>query len=210
MRVAFAGTGARRPCGDPPSLGTSFGPALGFASLRGLRPFGSLRGRFAALLGGLLLAAPPAWASEDNLVLVPDPRLLVALLLLFILLVPPVNALLLRPVFRVLDDREDRIAGTRRRADKVSADADEILARYEQAVRDVRDEAERDRKQRLLAARSEAATQTAAARAAADQDSDRARREIAAALANARQSLRPHAERLAREAAARVIGRSLS
>ncbi len=196
--------------GGPPSLGTSFRPSLGFASLRGLRPCGSLRGRFAALLGVLLLAAPPAWASEGSLVLVPDPRILVLLLLLFMLLVPPVNALLLRPVFRVLDDREDRIAGTRQRADKVSADADEILARYEQAVRDVRDEAERDRKQRLLAARSETATQTAAARAAADQDSDRARREIAEALANARQSLRPHAELLAREAAARVIGRSLS
>ena len=204
MPVAFAATGARQP----------FLTSLACGSLRAgsvaLRRFAgwSLRGCLG--FGAMLLAAAPAWASEGSLVLVPDPRILVLLLLLFMLLVLPVNALLLRPVFRVLDDREDRIAGTRERADKVSAEADEILARYEQAVRDVRDEAERDRKQRLLAARSEAATQTAAARAAADQDSDRARREIAAALANARQSLRPHAERLAREAAARVIGRSLS
>ncbi len=171
-----------------------------------------MRGRsgLAAVVGGLLLAASPAGATEGNLVLVPDPRMLAALLLFFLLLVPTVNALLLRPVLRVLDDREGRIAGTRQRAEKVSADAEEILARYEQAVRDVRDEAERDRKQRLLAARSETAAQTATARAAAEQEIDRARREIAEALANARQSLPPHAERLAREAAARVIGRSLS
>lgn len=162
-----------------------------------------------ALLAGALLASP-AWASEGNLVLVPDPRMLGALLLLFVALVAPVNAMLLRPLLRVLDDREGRIAGTRQRADKVSADAEEILARYEEAVRDVREEAERDRKQRLLAARSETLTQTTAARSAAEQDMDRARREIGAALAEARQSLRPHAERLAREAAARVIGRPLS
>ena len=163
----------------------------------------------AVLLAGVSASAP-AWAAEGDLVLVPDPRMLAVLLLLFLLMVPPVNALLLRPLLRVLDERESRIAGTRQRANKVAADADEILARYEQAVRDVRDEAERDRKQRLLAARSETAAQTAAARSAAEQDMNRARGEIAEALAEARQSLRPHAEGLARAAAARVIGRPLS
>ncbi len=161
------------------------------------------------LLAGVLLASP-AWASEGDLVLVPDPRMLAALLILFVLLVPPVNALLLRPLLRVLDDRDSQIAGTRERADKVSVDADEILARYEQAVRDVRGEAESDRKQRLLASRRETVAQTATARSAAEQEMDRARQEIAASLAEAKQSLRPHAERLAREAAARVIGRTLS
>ena len=218
MPTAFAATEARDG-GGPPSLASGSARVgsvplrrLARRSFRGWPGFAWLRGRsgLAAAVGGLLLAGSPAGASEGGLVLVPDPRMLAVLLLFFVLLVRPVNALLLRPVFRVLDDREGQIAGTRQRADKVRADAEEILARYEQAVRDVRDEAERDRKQRLLAARSETAAQTATARAAAEQDLDRARREIAEALANARQSLPPHAERLAREAAARVIGRSLS
>lgn len=189
MPVAFAATEARRGGGPP-----------------GLLPRPSALGSF----GALLLVATPAWASEEGLVLVPDPGMLAALLIFFVVLVYPVNLLLLRPLLRVLDVRESRITGTRQRADKITADADEILARYEQAVRDVRDEAERDRKQRLLAARSETAAQTATARAAAEQDIGRARQEIAAELADARQSLGPHAEALAREAATRVIGRSLS
>ena len=52
--------------------------------------------------------------------------------------------------------------------------------------------------------------QSAEARAEAEREIERAREQIGAGLAEARESLRPQAELLAREAAARVLGRALS
>ena len=74
--------------------------------------------------------------------------------------------------------------GTRARAEKLAASADEILARYEQAVRDVRVEAEQARRAELAEARSETSARTAAGarrrraadRARARRDRQRARR----------------------------------
>jgi F-type H+-transporting ATPase subunit b len=152
-----------------------------------------------------------ASAAEGGLVLVPDWKAtLPALILLFALLIVPVNALIFKPVFRVLDARADKIAGTRRRAEKLARDADESLARYEQSVRAGRGDAERDRKQRLEEARSDYAARTASARAEAEQEVLRARTDVGAALDEARASLRAQAEGLAAEAAARILGRPLS
>ena len=65
--------------------------------------------------------------------------MLVVMIVLFALLLVPVNTLLFRPLLRALDLRVERTLGTRERAEKLAASADEILARYEQAVSDVRD-----------------------------------------------------------------------
>ena len=156
------------------------------------------------------LVAGEALASEGNLVLVPTVPMLVALLLFFALLIVPVNALLFRPIFKVLDARAEKIAGTRRRAEKLAAEADEVLARYQRSIREVREEAEQDRKERLAVARRESAEQSAGARAGAEREIEQARGQIQAGLADARSQLRPQAELIAREAAARVLGRSLS
>ena len=159
----------------------------------------------------MLLAAAPAFGSEGNLVLEPSLDLeMLALILLFVILVFPLHALLFRPIFAVFDARAEKIAGTRARAEKIAAQADEVLARYESSLRDAREEAERERKERLATARSESAEQSAAARAEAEREIERAREQIGAGLAEARESLRPQAELLAREAAARVLGRALS
>ena len=166
--------------------------------------------RAVALAAVVLLAAAPAFGSEGNLVLIPSPEMLGALIVLFVILIFPVHALLFRPIFAVLDARAEKIAGTRARAEKIAAEADEVLARYESSVREAREEAERERKERLAAARSESAEQSAAARAEAEREIERAREQIGAGLAEARESLRPQAELLAREAAARVLGRALS
>ena len=158
----------------------------------------------------MLLVAAPAFGSEGNLVLIPSLEMLGVLIALFVILIFPLHALLFRPIFAVLDARAEKIAGTRARAEKIAAEADEVLARYESSVRGAREEAERERKERLAAARGESAEQSAAARAEAEREIERAREQIDAGLAEARESLRPQAELLAREAAARVLGRALS
>jgi F0F1-type ATP synthase membrane subunit b/b' len=173
---------------------------------RDLRP-----GLLAAALAVSLLATQPAAASEGSIVLWPDLKTyLPVMILLFAALIVPVNALLFRPLLRAIDLRADRIAGTRERAEKLAASADEVLARYEQAVREVRVEAEQARREELSGARSESSAQTADARAAAEREIERARREVAAGLGDARTRLRAEAEALAREAASRVLGRVLS
>lgn len=162
------------------------------------------------LLAAPALLASAAQASEGGLVLVPEftgkfPMLLV----LFVLLVIPANALLYKPIFRVLDAREARTVGTRKRAEKIMSDADDTLAHYERALREVREEAESDRKGHAATARQESALATAAARAEAEREMERARGEIAEALEQARQTLRSEAQGLASEAASRVLGRTL-
>lgn len=155
--------------------------------------------------------AAPALASEGGLVLLPDfSRTLPLLIVLFGLMIFPVNALILKPIFRVLDGREEKIAGTRRNAARLADEADEVLQRYQNSVSEVRTDAERDRKQALDRARSEGAATSAGARGAAEQQVQRAREEMAVALGDARDTLRSQSEDLARGIAARVLGRDLS
>jgi F-type H+-transporting ATPase subunit b len=162
-------------------------------------------------MAATILCVASASASEGGLVLVPDVKTtLPALILLFALLIIPVNLLIFRPIFRVLDARADKIAGTRERAEKLARKADETLASYQQSIREVRDDAEGDRKQRLESARRDHAARTAEARDEAEREVVRARAEVAAALAESRTALRAQAEELAAEAAARVLGRALS
>ena len=167
-------------------------------------------GLLAAALAVPLLTARMASASEGGIVLWPDPPLLLVMMALFALLLVPVNTMLFRPLLRALDLRIERTLGTRTRAAKLAASADEILARYEQAVRDVRAEAEQTRRAELANARSETSERTAQARAEAEQEIERARREVASALAESRTRLRAEVEPLAREAASRVLGRGVS
>jgi len=121
----------------------------------------------------------------------------------------PVNALLFKPIFQVLDAREERTAGTRKRAEKIMKHADATLADYERAVREVRAESEQARKREASAAREENATVIAEARAESERHLERARTELAAALEQSRQTLGAQAQGLADEAASRVLGRPL-
>ncbi len=156
------------------------------------------------------LFAGAAAASEGDLVLLPDfTGKLPILILLFALLVVPVNAILFKPIFQVLDAREERTTGTCKRAEKIMNDAEKTLANYERAVREVRADAEQARKREAAAARQENRTVVDAARADAERHFERARTELAAALEQSRQTLRADAQSLADEAASRVLGRAL-
>jgi F-type H+-transporting ATPase subunit b len=156
------------------------------------------------------LFASAAAASEGGLVLLPDwTGKLPILIVLFTLLMVPVNAILFKPIFQVLDAREEKTTGTRERAGKIREDAEETLAEYESAVREVRAEAEQARKSEAAAAREENATLVGAARAEAERQLERAKTELEEELAQSRQTLRAGTQSLADEAASRVLGRAL-
>ncbi len=164
----------------------------------------------AAIAMLVLDAASAQAASEGGLVLVPDLQTLIVRIVAFALLILPMNALVFKPVFRVLDARRERIDGACRRAAQLGREADAVLARYQAAVREVEESAEHERRQRLDEARRERGATTARARADAEGEIERARREVKLALGEARATLRSEAEELAREVAQRVLGRAVS
>ena len=161
--------------------------------------------------GGLVL-----WPDWPRVIVAPDGTiesvhvgLLVALIVFFFLLVAPVNQFVFKPILKVLDEREERIAGTRARAAQLERQADEVLGRYESSVQAVREEAERERRSLLEAARGDAVGATGEARGEAESEIEQARSEIASALDAARVTLRSQSEELARQAASSVLGRAL-
>ena len=160
-------------------------------------------------LVGLILSAAPAHAAAE-LVLFPDPFWLAVLLIAFAVLVAPMNALVFKPIFRVLDERQKRIEGARRRADQLQAQADELLQRYRSMVQEVREETDRDRRQQLEAVRAESGAAAGAARAEAEGIIARSRADLESWLVGARADLRSSVEPLARVAAERVLGRGLN
>lgn len=173
----------------------------------------------AALLLGLALAlGAPAHAAEGGLEIFPDLFLgasplesrYVQLLILFVLLIFPVNLLLLKPLLAVLDERTARIEGTRKRAGELGVQAEAALARYQAAVEQARKQAEELRKGTLEGARGDQARILSEARRAAEGEVSAARSGVADALTGARASLRGDTDALAREVAARVLGRALS
>jgi F-type H+-transporting ATPase subunit b len=158
----------------------------------------------------LLAHAGPAHASGGLHLWPPDWTALGLILVAFILLISPLNALIFKPLFRAIDEREDRIAGARRRGEKLEKDAEQVLERYQREVREAREAAEQDRRSQIERARSEHQTLTEAARGEADAEVGRSRAEIRRSFEEARSALRTSAQPLAHEAAARILGRSLS
>jgi F-type H+-transporting ATPase subunit b len=154
--------------------------------------------------------ARDAFASEGGLVLLPEVDTLLILVVVFGLLVYPVNQLIFRPIFRVLDERDAKTTGTRRDAERIAGEAEQVLARYQQSVREVRADAERERKATLEQARADGAARTGEARSESELEVHRARAQVVAALEEARVSLREESAQLAREVAARALGRTLS
>jgi F-type H+-transporting ATPase subunit b len=158
----------------------------------------------------LLLAAGPARAAEGGLQLVPEPERLIFLLVLFLVLVPLLNALLFKPLLGVLEERGRRIEGARARAAELSTRAAALVAQHDEAVQGVRQSAHHERAQFVDEARRAHQGAIGEARAGAERRLAQTRDEIGAALEAARAQLRDAAGPLAREAAERLLGRSLS
>jgi F-type H+-transporting ATPase subunit b len=128
----------------------------------------------------------------------------------FVLLIFPLNELIFKPIFHSLDARAEKINGARKRSGELQAQADDVLERYETAIREARSDSEQARQAGLLRAREEQATLTSEARGQAERELETARAELGESLEEARASLRASAESLAEAAAAQVLGRALS
>lgn len=161
-----------------------------------------------ALLGSTLFAGSAR--ASDELVLIPDPTLLLIMVIAFALLVFPLNALLFKPIFKALDARRDRIQGAQNRSAQLQREADSVLERYETAIREARVESEARRQSMLEDARQEQVTMTATARQEMESELEHARGELERAVVSARETLRSNAEELAQAAAEQVLGRTLS
>jgi len=166
----------------------------------------------AALAGvgaaALLFASAVAQASEGSLQIIPDPTRVIVLLVLFVILVPVLNATLFQPLLHVLDEREQRIAGARTRATELAQQTAGLLARHEDALRRAREAAHAEQQRVVEAARGEHQSTIGDARHAAEGEIAAARTEIQRAVETARTSLRAEAEPIARDIAARLLGRS--
>jgi F-type H+-transporting ATPase subunit b len=134
---------------------------------------------------------------------------LVILIVGFVVLIAPLNALIFRPLFRVIDDREAKIAGATRQARQLVDEATELTERYRGSIREAREAAELARQQQLEAARSEHGSITDDARAESESEIGRARQEIENSLVEARSSISRASEDLAKIAAERILGRAL-
>jgi F-type H+-transporting ATPase subunit b len=172
---------------------------------------------------GALTSAALAGAAQaaENLEILPDAALpgvfgdgglgtMWVMLIGFVVLIFPLNALIFQPIFRALDQRADRIQGARARSSQLQSEADDVLERYEHAIRDARAESEVARQTQLATAREEQASLTTAARRDAETELERARAELGRSLDEARDTLRAGAEDLATAAAEQVLGRALS
>jgi F-type H+-transporting ATPase subunit b len=177
---------------------------------------------------GVALAAAPAFAAGDlsifpdliedalygthggQLIANPLKSTWLQLVIVFVAIVYPLNALIFRPLLRTLELRGEKIEGARERAAAVSKQAGEVLTRYEGRVGAAQREAEGMRRQALETARRDQARIGADARAAAEREVADARAGVAGALDSARVALRGETERLARDVAAKVLGRPLA
>ena len=158
----------------------------------------------------VVFAASAARAASGNLELIPIAEQLVVLLVGFSLLIPVVTRLIVRPVYGVIDERAERIAGARDRAAALETNASEVLARYEAGLRAVREENERTRSEHVAAARADQQEITERARSEADQEIAQSLAELTTSLESAREGLRTTADALARDAAEQILGRPLS
>jgi F-type H+-transporting ATPase subunit b len=147
-------------------------------------------------------------AAGGGLEIIPDPTKLIALLLLFVILVPVLNNLLFKPLLAVLDEREQRIDGARTRATELAQQAAALVARHDEAIRQARETAQAERARVVEAARSSHQSAIGEARSGAESEIAAARSEIERAAASVRASLGAEAEPLARDIAARLLGRS--
>lgn len=172
------------------------------------RPVALLVSAAIASAAVLLLDPSAAHASEGGLQIIPEPKRLIALLILFVILVPVLNSLLFKPLLGVLDEREKRIDGARARATDLAQQAATLVARHDDAIRKARATAHAEQVRVIEEARGQHHSTVGDARSAAETEIAGARAELARATASVRASLGAESEPIAREIAARLLGRS--
>jgi F-type H+-transporting ATPase subunit b len=118
--------------------------------------------------------------------------------------------MLFRPYLRMRDQREAGIEGARAEAANLSAEADARLADYEQTIGAARSRAQNEQRKIRAEAAAHEREVTEKARSEATRTLDQARARIAAERAAARAELEPRAADIARQVAAKLLGREVA
>lgn len=155
------------------------------------------------------LGIPWVAQAAGALNLSPNPLILIADVVVFLLLVYPTSRLLLRPIVRIIEDREKRSEGALAGAESLSHEAVELQRELEVHLREAHASAQGRRAEVLAEAEEAQRESLERARGDAGRIVESVRRSVAEDLSAARTSLADEARTLAREAASRILGRAL-
>ena len=155
------------------------------------------------------VAAVPSVAHAADLNLFPNPVLVAINIVVFALLIYPVNRLLIGPLLRLVEDREQRTSGSREEANRLEVEASALAAELEARLTETRARAQARRAAIMADAESQERSVLSAASDDAARTIDGVRRSIEGDLVAARAGLQNDARTLAGEVAARVLGRPL-
>lgn len=159
-----------------------------------------------AILAGLAI---PASAQAAGLNLVPDALTVATNIALFLLLIYPVNRLLVRPLLRVLDERESRTSGALAQSQQLGEEARAARGALEAELAQGRASAQTRRNSILAAGEAREREVLDAAREEASAIVESVHQSVQSELAEVRSGLQADARALAREVATRVLGRAL-
>jgi len=146
-------------------------------------------------------------AGEFNLN--PDLRFVAANLIVFLLLIYPVNKLLIGPFIRVLGERQERSVGAQQRAVSIGDEARGLSSQLDSRLAEAREAAQARRAGILAEGREEESRLLGSAREGATETIEAMRASVQEELGTARATLEGGAAALAREAATRILGRSI-
>ena len=154
-------------------------------------------------------AALPSVASAADLNLLPRWPFVATNILVFALLILPVNHLLIRPLLRLIEEREQRTSGSLEEARRLDSEASALGVELDARLLEARARAQGRRAAIMADAEAQERALLQAASSDAAQSIESVRTSIAADLVTARASLHGDARALAGEAAARLLGRPM-
>ena len=136
-----------------------------------------------------------------------NPATLITHLVFFVIMVMILNQLLLKPLLRVMDERQARVQGNRHAAEKASTKAADLMAEYDRQLEAARKQAVQEKDALRAAADAEQEKIIIAAREKAGDLIAGLRERIAAEYQQARDRLTADSRALGREIAGRLLGR---
>lgn len=146
--------------------------------------------------------------SSSSIQLVPDGTLLFHIVLI-VGMVAILNATLLKPVNRILEERDKRTKGRVAEAQRVQASVDEKLREYESALRNARARGYTLAEEERRAASLEHAQQVSAVKAEVGGFLEREKQAMNADQEKIKQTLLQDAQLRAKEIGAQILGRPL-
>ena len=171
---------------------------------------GGTQNQLAILTAWAVAVAVPARAAAGaDLELVPDGELLLVHLAVLLALIYPIQRLLLNPLVRVLEERERRTEGATAEAVELEAQAVGMQGELEERLHRARANAQARRNSLMADAAREEGRLLEQARHEGSRMLEAVRDAVADELGTARRTLEADARALAREAAAKLLGRAL-